>query len=111
MIASAPDRDIEQLKYTSDKILYGRRYIAVNAASALFGNLAARIIGHAYQGYVTASFFRSAEQANVRHTTVIERSALVNLARAVGGQDWENASISADAKHIFIVTCGYKHRL
>ena len=65
-------------------------------AVALFGALAERVIGPAYQGHVERTWFRPEVRPGARRLTPDDGEALQRLASACQGEEWEHSGIELD---------------
>jgi len=66
------------------------------ARGTLFGGLAERVIGPAYQGHVEPEWFRPETRPGTRRLAPGDAEALLHLARDCDPEEWEHSGIEAD---------------
>jgi hypothetical protein len=106
LIVSVPAGDVATTKSASESVLDHLRTPVPHDATALFGTRVERVVGPAYQAYVTSSDFRSVSRPDVRRLTYLELPALERFAAALSAEEWEHASIDAGDEHIFVAMRG-----
>ena len=104
IVVSVPEIDTSLLQLA--KNFDSSQPIDLDLANSLFGSNVARIIGPAYQGYITSADFRPKHDGSVQVIRKEDISALKRLAQACSTDGWDDASVDFDNPNLFILPSG-----